>query len=52
MKLFIAFLVLCFLAGMVGQPRLVGTLSDRRVRWFVAALAVVLVVGYYVFNRI
>ncbi len=48
MKLFVAFLVLCFLAGMTGRP----IPSDRRLRWFVAALGVVLVVGYYVFNRI
>ncbi len=57
MKLFIAFLLLCFLAGMIGPvdrgpARLGPALADRRVRWFVAALAVALMVGYYVFNRI
>jgi hypothetical protein len=58
MKLFIAFLVLCFVAGMTGQPPTLAsrtldrTSSDRRLRWFVAVLAVVLMVGYYVFNRI
>jgi hypothetical protein len=48
MKLFVVFLALCFLAGMIGRP----TASDSRLRWFVAGLGVVLVVGYYVFNRI
>lgn len=48
MKLFVAFLVLCFLAGMIGRP----TASDGRLRWFVAALCVLLIVGYYGFNRI
>ncbi len=48
MKLFVAFLVLSFLAGMVGRP----TASDRRLRWFVAVLVVLLMVGYYVFNKI
>jgi hypothetical protein len=52
MKLFVAFLVLCFLAGMIGRPQLAVTVSDRRVGWFVAALGVLLVVGYYVFHRI
>lgn len=48
MKLFIVFLVLCFLAGMIERP----AASDGRVRWFVAALGVALVVGYYVFRRL
>lgn len=48
MRLFVVFLVLCFLAGMAGRP--VG--ADRRQRWFIAALGVALVVGYYVFRRI
>lgn len=48
MRLFAVFLVLCFLAGMVGRP----DLSDRRQRWFIAALGVALMVGYYVFRRI
>jgi hypothetical protein len=48
MRLFVVFLVLCFMAGMIGRPA--G--SDRRLRWFVAALGVMLVVGYYVFRRI
>jgi hypothetical protein len=48
MKLFVAFLVLCFLAGMIERP----TAVDGRLRWFVAVLAVMLVVGYYIFNRI
>ncbi len=48
MRLFVVFLTLCFLAGMVGRP----DMSDRRVRWFIAALGVALVVGYYVFRRI
>lgn len=52
MKLFVVFLVLCFLAGMAGQPRLGRAISDRGARWFVAALGVALVVGYYVFHRI
>jgi hypothetical protein len=48
MGLFIAFLVLCFLAGMTGRP----TDSDGRLRWSVAAMVVLLVVAYYVFRRI
>jgi hypothetical protein len=48
MKLFVAFLALCFLVGMLGRP----TGPDSRMRWFVAALGVMLMVGYYVFNRI
>jgi hypothetical protein len=48
MRLFVVFLVLSFLAGMAGRP----TASDRRLRWFIAALGVALVVGYYVFRRI
>jgi hypothetical protein len=48
-KLFVAFLVLCFLAGMVGRPAFA---SDSRARWFIAAMILVLVVGYYAFRRI
>jgi hypothetical protein len=48
MTLFVAFLVLCFLAGMTGRP----TGSDGRARWFVAFLVVLLMVGYYFFRRI
>ncbi len=52
MKLFVAFLVLCFLAGMTGRPALSRMVSDGKQRWFVAALAVGLVVGYYALHRI
>lgn len=48
MKLFVAFLVLCFLAGMVGRP---GA-SDFRHRWFVAAMVLALMIGYYAFKRL
>jgi hypothetical protein len=52
MRLFVAFLLLSFLAGMTGRPALGAIASDRRAWWFVAALSVVLVVGYYVFHKI
>lgn len=48
MRLFVVFLVLCFLAGMAGRP----TGSDARQRWFIIAMFVMLVIGYYVFRRI
>jgi hypothetical protein len=48
MKLFVAFLVLCFLAGMTGRP---GA-SDLRHRWFIAVMVLALIVGYYAFKRL
>jgi hypothetical protein len=48
MRLFVAFLVLCFLGGMVARP---GQ-SEGRLRLYVAALCLALVVGIFVFHQI
>lgn len=48
MKLFLAFVVLCFLGGLVVRP----TQSDGPLRWLLAGLCLALVVGFYVLHKV
>ncbi len=47
MRLFFAFLVLCFLGGMFASP----TKSEGRLRWYLAGLCLVLAVALFVFRE-
>lgn len=48
MKLFFAFMVLAFLAGLIGRP----VRSEGLLRVCLAAVCLALVAGYYVFHKL